>query len=134
MFTKLKRSFASLSLKKAAKKSTVSKIALVAGLGCLTTLIVSGAALAFTEPVEGDLFFEVYDLAMNKIFSGAAGVVIAGIMVIGSFVLMGMGRGLLSPLLLLLCGAGVFFIKPIVLSFGYSLEVAQAAQTVKLLF
>jgi hypothetical protein len=101
---------------------------------CLVTLSVAGSAWAFTEPVEGDLFYEVYDLAMNQIFSGAAGVVIAGIMVVGAFIMMGMGRGFLSPLLLLLCGAAVFFIKPIVLSFGYSLEVAQAANKVALLF
>jgi hypothetical protein len=119
MFSKLKRFFAALSL---------SKTAFAVAVGCLTTVIVAGTALAFTEPVTGDLFFEVYDLAMNKIFTGAAGVVIAGIMVMGAFVLMGMGRGLLSPLLLLLCGAAVFFIKDIVISFGYSLDVTQAAK------
>ena len=90
-------------------------------LAVLMLIAVSATAMAFTEPVEGDLFYELYDLAMNKIFSCAAGVVIAGIMVIGAFVMMGMGRGLLVPLILLMCGAAVFFVKPIVLSFGYSL-------------
>jgi hypothetical protein len=90
-------------------------------LAVITLVAVSATAMAFTEPVEGDLFYELYDLAMNKIFSGAAGVVIAAIMVVGAFVMMGMGRGLLVPLMLLLCGAAVFFVKPIVLSFGYSL-------------
>jgi hypothetical protein len=123
-FTKLKRFVTAWTLKR-----TVLAIA----LGCITTMIISGAALAFTEPVEGDLFYEVYDLAMNKIFAGAAGVVIAGLMVMGAFVLMGMGRGFLSPLLLLLCGAAVFFIKDIVLSFGYSLDVANIASAAKLL-
>ncbi|MDR2124676.1 MAG: hypothetical protein LBP38_06835 [Desulfovibrio sp.] len=109
-------------------KRSLNKTAVALALACLTTLVVSGAAWAFTEPVDGDLFFEVYDLAMNKIFTGAAGVVIAGLMVMGAFVLMGMGRGFLSPLLLLLCGAAVFFIKDIVMSFGYSLDVAQTAK------
>jgi hypothetical protein len=54
---------------------------------CLVTLAVAGSAWAFTEPVEGDLFYEVYDLAMNQIFSSAAGVVIAGIMVVGAFII-----------------------------------------------
>jgi hypothetical protein len=123
-FTKLKSFIAAWTLKK-----TILAVA----LGCLTTIVISGAALAFTEPVEGDLFYEVYDLAMNKIFTGAAGVVIAGLMVMGAFVLMGMGRGFLSPLLLLLCGAAVFFIKDIVLSFGYSLDVANIASAGKFL-
>jgi hypothetical protein len=100
----------------------------------LVSLALTGTALAFTEPTSGELFYEVYDLAMNQIFSGPAGVVIAAIMVCGALVLMGMGRGLLSPLLLLLCGAAVFFIKPIVLSFGYSLQVAQALDQSKALF
>jgi uncharacterized protein YacL len=134
MFSKLKSFCAALSLKKiASNKAAMNKAALVLALGCLTTMIVSSAALAFTEPVTGDLFYEVYDLAMNKIFTGAAGVVVAGLMVMGAFILMGMGRGFLSPLLLLLCGAAVFFIKDIVLSFGYSLDVAQVASVAKLL-
>ena len=96
-------------------------------LALVALVAMSVTAYAFTEPVDGDLFFELYDLAMNKIFSGAAGVVIAAIMVAGAFVMMGMGRGLLVPLMLLLCGAAVYFIKPIVLSFGYSLMTTAAA-------
>jgi uncharacterized protein YacL len=140
MFSKIKRSVALgcrttfSKLKRPVAAHALKKTAFAVALGCLVTVILSGAALAFTEPVEGDLFYEVYDLAMNKIFTGAAGVVIAGIMVTGAFIMMGMGRGFLSPLLLLLCGAAVFFIKNIVLSFGYSLDVAQATQAAKLLF
>jgi hypothetical protein len=107
--------------------NSLKKTGVIAASVFLAAMIITGSAWAFTEPVQGDLFYEVYDLAMNKIFTGAAGVVISGIMVVGAFILMGMGRGFLSPLLLLLCGAAVFFIKDIVLSVGYSLELARAA-------
>ena len=123
-------------------KGLISKVMGKVASGKGKTAVVLGAmaalcatsAFAFTEPVTGDLFFELYDLVVDQLLGGAAGMIIAVIMVASAFIMFGLGRGaILVPTLLLMAGAAIFFLKSIVLSFGYSLDpnmVAQASNAV----
>lgn len=89
----------------------------------LMMALYASTAMAYTDPQSGDLFFEAYDIVINKLMGGPIGFIIGAIMVIGGIISLVLGKGFLLPLIALVGGAVIVKINDIVASFGFSLDV-----------
>lgn len=82
-------------------RKLLSKIVPVVGAAALPVL-----AMAFDEPNTGDLAYEIYDIAVNKMLQGPLGFV-SGVGLISFGIVSGvMGKGSLSTSVLSVLGGG----------------------------
>lgn len=93
------------------------------------TLMFAGQAMAFTAPQTGDMFYEIYDLVINKVLGGPIGFAIGAIMVVGGIILLVQGKGLLLPLICLIGGVILVKVESLVTSFGFSFEAVKFSAT-----
>ena len=98
-------------------------------LSMLTMAIVATGAFAYTDPATGDLFYDAYDIVINKLLGGPIGFIIGAIMVVGGIISLVLGKGFLLPLIALIGGAIIVKIGDIVSSFGFTLDAVNAATT-----
>lgn len=78
-------------------------------------------AHAFTV-ASGDMFYDVYELVIEKILGGPIGFVAGAFMLVGGIFLLVQGRGFLLPMICLIGGAVLVKVDAIVTSFGFSLD------------
>lgn len=92
------------------------------GFALLALAFCASTAMAYTDPASGDLFYEAYELVIDKILGGPIGFVIAAFMLLGGIILLVQGRGLLLPMVCIVGAAMIIKAKDIVGSFGYTLD------------
>lgn len=94
----------------------------------LMAVMVASAAFAYTDPQSGDLFYEAYDIVINKIMAGPVGFIMGALMVIGGIITMVLGKGFLLPLIAVIGGAIIVKIDDIVSSFGFTPDLMLTVQ------
>jgi len=84
---------------------------------------VATSAHAFTVPVAGDMLFDVFDVLLHKIFGGAIGYVIVGLMFIYGIIMLFVGK-ILAPVIAVVCAIVLANLEAIITSLGFSIVQA----------
>lgn len=78
-----------------------------------------GSAMAFTTPADGDMFYDIYDIFVHKIFGGPIGIVIAFVIFILGLIMLFNGK-MVPPLIAIAVAVILPNIENLITSLGFS--------------